>query len=298
MKYRTLGQGLTVSALGIGCMPMVRGGNINYGARRSARVDRHHPPRDRARHHFLRHRRDLRAVPTRSCSAGRSAAAATAWSSPPSSASASSATRSTGIDGSPENARRACDGSLQRLGIDAIDLFYQHRVDPERADRGDGRRHGRPGQRGQGPPHRPVRGRPGDAAPRRTPCIRSPRCSPNIRCGSATSRATSCRSAASSASASCPTARSGAASSPARSRAAPTFPPTTGATTIRAIRRRISPRIWRSSTSIRARRRAPRRQPAQVALAWLLAQGDDIVPIPGASGARRSRTAPPRSISS
>jgi aryl-alcohol dehydrogenase-like predicted oxidoreductase len=33
-------------------------------------------------------------------------------------------------DGSPENARRACEGSLQRLGVDHIDLFYQHRVDP------------------------------------------------------------------------------------------------------------------------------------------------------------------------
>ena len=33
-------------------------------------------------------------------------------------------------DGSPENARRACEGSLKRLGIDHIDLFYQHRVDP------------------------------------------------------------------------------------------------------------------------------------------------------------------------
>ena len=31
MKYRTLGQGLDVSAIGIGCMPMVHGGNINYG---------------------------------------------------------------------------------------------------------------------------------------------------------------------------------------------------------------------------------------------------------------------------
>ncbi len=35
------------------------------------------------------------------------------------------------VDGSPANVRRACDGSLDRLGIDAIDLFYQHRVDPE-----------------------------------------------------------------------------------------------------------------------------------------------------------------------
>jgi aryl-alcohol dehydrogenase-like predicted oxidoreductase len=33
-------------------------------------------------------------------------------------------------DSSPANVRRACDGSLSRLGIDVIDLFYQHRVDP------------------------------------------------------------------------------------------------------------------------------------------------------------------------
>jgi aryl-alcohol dehydrogenase-like predicted oxidoreductase len=35
-----------------------------------------------------------------------------------------------GVDGSPENAKRACDGSLKRLGTDHIDLYYQHRVDP------------------------------------------------------------------------------------------------------------------------------------------------------------------------
>ena len=34
-------------------------------------------------------------------------------------------------DSSPANVRRACDGSLSRLGIDVIDLFYQHRVDPK-----------------------------------------------------------------------------------------------------------------------------------------------------------------------
>jgi aryl-alcohol dehydrogenase-like predicted oxidoreductase len=34
------------------------------------------------------------------------------------------------VDGSPENVRRACEGSLKRLGIECIDLFYQHRVDP------------------------------------------------------------------------------------------------------------------------------------------------------------------------
>ncbi|TQM11482.1 aldo/keto reductase [Pseudonocardia kunmingensis] len=34
-----------------------------------------------------------------------------------------------GIDGSPEYVRAACDASLRRLGIDVIDLYYQHRVD-------------------------------------------------------------------------------------------------------------------------------------------------------------------------
>jgi aryl-alcohol dehydrogenase-like predicted oxidoreductase len=34
------------------------------------------------------------------------------------------------IDGSPEYVRKACDASLSRLGVDHIDLYYQHRVDP------------------------------------------------------------------------------------------------------------------------------------------------------------------------
>jgi aryl-alcohol dehydrogenase-like predicted oxidoreductase len=34
------------------------------------------------------------------------------------------------LDGSPANARRACEESLRRLGVDTIDLFYMHRVDP------------------------------------------------------------------------------------------------------------------------------------------------------------------------
>jgi aryl-alcohol dehydrogenase-like predicted oxidoreductase len=34
-----------------------------------------------------------------------------------------------GIDGSPEYVRKACDASLRRLGVDHIDLYYQHRVD-------------------------------------------------------------------------------------------------------------------------------------------------------------------------
>ena len=35
-----------------------------------------------------------------------------------------------GINGRPEYVARACDASLGRLGVDTIDLYYQHRVDP------------------------------------------------------------------------------------------------------------------------------------------------------------------------
>jgi aryl-alcohol dehydrogenase-like predicted oxidoreductase len=38
--------------------------------------------------------------------------------------------RFAGVNGRPEYVRQCCDGSLQRLGLDHIDLYYQHRVDP------------------------------------------------------------------------------------------------------------------------------------------------------------------------
>ena len=36
-----------------------------------------------------------------------------------------------GVSGRPEYVKQACDASLARLGIDTIDLYYQHRVDPQ-----------------------------------------------------------------------------------------------------------------------------------------------------------------------
>jgi aryl-alcohol dehydrogenase-like predicted oxidoreductase len=36
-----------------------------------------------------------------------------------------------GVNGRPEYVRQACDASLKRLGVDHIDLYYQHRVDPD-----------------------------------------------------------------------------------------------------------------------------------------------------------------------
>ena len=42
----------------------------------------------------------------------------------------SAQSRTGGIDGRPESVRKACETSLQRLGVDHIDLYYLHRVDP------------------------------------------------------------------------------------------------------------------------------------------------------------------------
>src|SRR5690349_6768096 len=36
-----------------------------------------------------------------------------------------------GVDSRPEHIRKVAEASLKRLGIETIDLFYQHRVDPE-----------------------------------------------------------------------------------------------------------------------------------------------------------------------
>jgi aryl-alcohol dehydrogenase-like predicted oxidoreductase len=36
-----------------------------------------------------------------------------------------------GVNGRPEYVRQACEASLERLGVETIDLYYQHRVDPE-----------------------------------------------------------------------------------------------------------------------------------------------------------------------
>jgi aryl-alcohol dehydrogenase-like predicted oxidoreductase len=38
--------------------------------------------------------------------------------------------RSLGVNGKPEYVKQACEASLTRLGVDVIDLYYQHRVDP------------------------------------------------------------------------------------------------------------------------------------------------------------------------
>ena len=131
MKHRTLGTDLDVSAIGIGCMPMVSGGNIIYGhADDDQSVRTIHEAIDLGVTFFdtaemygpfrneelvgraIKGRRDGLVIATKF---------AMRW----------DGDKPSGIDGSPQNARRACEGSLRRLGIETIDLFYQHRVDTQ-----------------------------------------------------------------------------------------------------------------------------------------------------------------------
>jgi len=43
-----------------------------------------------------------------------------------------------GVSGRPEYVRESCDASLKRLGVERIDLYYQHRVDPQCPNRRNG----------------------------------------------------------------------------------------------------------------------------------------------------------------
>ena len=176
------------------------------------------------------------------------------------------------------------------------------------ADRGDGRRDGGARRGGQGAPPRPVRGGARDDPPRARGAS-DHRAADRVLAVDARSRGRDPRRpCASSASASSPTARSAAASSPGRSSRSTTSTRTTSAAATRASRARTS---RRTSTSSRRSRRSPSEKgvtPGQLALAWVLAQGEDIVPIPGTKRvayleenvgaldvrARRGRPAPDR----
>ena len=76
-----------------------------------------------------------------------------------------------GIDGSPDYVRKACDDSLQRLGVDHIDLYYQHRVDKTVPIEETVGAMDELVEAGKVTPPRPVRGEPGQhpQGPRRAP---------------------------------------------------------------------------------------------------------------------------------
>ena len=129
MRNRKLGRtGLVVSELGLGCMGM----SEFYGARNDAEsIATIHRAVDRGVDFFdtadtygpftneelvgkaLRDRRDKVIIATKFGNVRTPAGAYV------------------GVSGRPEYVRASLDGSLQRLGLDHVDLYYQHRVDPD-----------------------------------------------------------------------------------------------------------------------------------------------------------------------
>src|SRR3954469_23202277 len=127
MELRTLGQGLTTSALGLGCMGM----SDFYGPRDDAEsiatihraLDLGVTMLDTADMYGPFHNEQL--IGTAIAGRRDDVIVATKFGNerrPDGSF--------VGVNGRPEYVRAACDASLGRLGVDHIDLYYQHRVDP------------------------------------------------------------------------------------------------------------------------------------------------------------------------
>lgn len=131
MQYRELGHGLKVSALGVGCMPMIKGGNILYGedADPIEAIKTIHSAIDLGINFFdtaqiygpfqneelvgqaIKGKRDGLIIASKFGFKFDNG-------------------NIVGVDGSAANAKAAVESTLKRLGIDCLDLYYQHRVDP------------------------------------------------------------------------------------------------------------------------------------------------------------------------
>jgi aryl-alcohol dehydrogenase-like predicted oxidoreductase len=130
MKTRKLGNDLTVSALGVGCMPMAGIGKGMYGeASDEESIATIHRAIelgvtffDTAEVYGPHHNEELLGQAIKGKRDGLVIATKFGF--------AFDKNGFRGVDSSPDNVRRACEGSLKRLGVDVIDLFYQHRVDP------------------------------------------------------------------------------------------------------------------------------------------------------------------------
>lgn len=127
MKTRKLGKELVVSELGLGCMGMsefygIRNDTesiqtihraLDLGVTMLDTADMYGPfTNERLVGQAIRDRRDRVIVATKFGNARGEDGSFL------------------GVSGKPEYVRQACDASLQRLGVDVIDLYYQHRVDP------------------------------------------------------------------------------------------------------------------------------------------------------------------------
>ena len=108
--------------------------------RRPAGDDRRHPGRGGPRRHVLRHRRGLRAVRQRGTRRRGPRTDPGPGGDRHQVRMAFDDGQAGGLDSRPEQIRRVADASLRRLRIDVIDLYYQHRVDPDVPDRGRRRR--------------------------------------------------------------------------------------------------------------------------------------------------------------
>ena len=126
MEERTLGQGLVVSAVGLGCMGMSQSYGpaddtesiatihraLDLGVNLLDTADMYGPfTNEKLVGRAIADRRDEVVLATKFGNERRSDGS---W---------------IGVNGKPDYVRRACDASLERLGVEHIDLYFQHRVD-------------------------------------------------------------------------------------------------------------------------------------------------------------------------